>query len=66
MGEAGKRRVDELFTIEAAATGIREATLQVCEVTRVRSLKGSKTAGKKAVARKEAGLDILSPLQGKS
>jgi glycosyltransferase involved in cell wall biosynthesis len=61
MGEAAKQRVEELFTIEAAATGIREATLRV-----YRSGAGNRLSwqGKSQMsdARKEAGRDMLTPI----
>lgn len=66
MGEAARRRVEDRYTIEAAATGIREATLRVCEISSARRCKGWQAREKKAGARKEAGQSLLSPLQGKS
>ncbi|MEB3258725.1 MAG: glycosyltransferase [Cyanobacteriota bacterium] len=61
MGEAARSRVQELFTIEAAAAGIREATLRVYQ--RKRDGNGNRGHGRGQIpsARKEAGQAVMTP-----
>ena len=61
MGEAARRWVEDQFTIEDAARGIREATLRVCQSSRLESGKGR---GQTPGVRKEAGQDMLTPISG--
>jgi glycosyltransferase involved in cell wall biosynthesis len=65
MGEAARQRVEELFTIEAAATGIREATLRVHQRTKPASRKSLEGRGQISGDRKEAGQEILTSIIGR-
>jgi hypothetical protein len=65
MGEAARQRVEKLFTIEAAATGIREATLRVYQHTKPENRKVLEGKGQISGARKEAGLEIMSSTMGR-
>jgi hypothetical protein len=65
MGEAARQRVEKLFTIEAAATGIREATLRVYQRTKPESRKVLEGKGQISGARKEAGQEIMSSTMGR-
>lgn len=61
MGEAARRLVEEQFTIEDAARGIREATLRVCK----NSKPGSWTKwqrGQTPGVRNEAGQELMTPI----
>ena len=65
MGEAARQRVEKLFTIEAAATGIREATLRVYQHTKLENRKVLEGKGQISGARKEAGQEIMSSTMGR-